>query len=587
MVCTSLGSLLRHLFYFLCSILLIHRVHVQNAIHPQPNQPDKRILILRNRSISRPLPDFTSLNEMYLDSIATTSTTPASATVTTSSSQHGSSAVVASSSSNPDPAPKAQAAGVGGKSEDVYEFKSKDSAPAPSPTEATKVATAKDGKDSTAAVAASSLERGEKRPHSPDDDADGKRQKDNASPATSVGATSTAATAGAKGIRGTRGNSIDRSSSAKSSSAVKKVAVSGSDPNSRSNSAANSPRRAGDEASVGEGAAEQNSDAPKVPPLKISLTGGGNGGNSTQDKKDEAGDSPKADGDESGQDKGVSVDPSDGKSGSGTTSASAASRVTRSRANQGTPEATGSESAEPQNLSEQGAAANPATAAAAASSSSSVPAQPNNNANSSSSSNNSNDRSYEYQVKKRKLRSQVEDSSALPAAAAASAAMSAGTSGLSAGGPGNGNGGGGGCGASSNGNGASGVVTSSASAAVNLSSTGMPSSTSAAAGAAPTAAPAAVPSWREGEPTTDIEKFLKLRDQIKQRWRNIFPVQPKPPQGYKDYLMNKKTYLLEGNKHERLRAIPRIQPPPSLEGPLRQLFMEQVRVIGYRSLRLQ
>lgn len=52
-------------------------------------------------------------------------------------------------------------------------------------------------------------------------------------------------------------------------------------------------------------------------------------------------------------------------------------------------------------------------------------------------------------------------------------------------------------------------------------------------------------------------------------------MQPKPPQGYKDYLMNKKTYLLEGNKHERLRAIPRIQPPPSLEGPLRQLFMEQ------------
>ena len=55
-------------------------------------------------------------------------------------------------------------------------------------------------------------------------------------------------------------------------------------------------------------------------------------------------------------------------------------------------------------------------------------------------------------------------------------------------------------------------------------------------------------------------------------------MQPKPPQGYKDYLMNKKTYLLEGNKHERLRAIPRIQPPPSLEGPLRQLFMEQVRM---------
>ena len=73
----------------------------------------------------------------------------------------------------------------------------------------------------------------------------------------------------------------------------------------------------------------------------------------------------------------------------------------------------------------------------------------------------------------------------------------------------------------------------------------------------------------------DIDKFLKLRKQIEQRWKNIFPVQPKPPQGFRDYLMVRKTYLLQDNAQERLRSIPKIQPPPSLDGPLRQLFIEQ------------
>jgi hypothetical protein len=62
---------------------------------------------------------------------------------------------------------------------------------------------------------------------------------------------------------------------------------------------------------------------------------------------------------------------------------------------------------------------------------------------------------------------------------------------------------------------------------------------------------------------------------VEQRRKNLFPVQPKPPQGFKDYLMNRKTYLLHENAHERLRSIPMIQPPPSLEGPLRELFKSQ------------
>merc|ERR1711892_711146 len=82
---------------------------------------------------------------------------------------------------------------------------------------------------------------------------------------------------------------------------------------------------------------------------------------------------------------------------------------------------------------------------------------------------------------------------------------------------------------------------------------------------------------QSGEPLTDIETHLNIRKQIEQRRKNLFPVQPKPPQGFKDYLMNKKTYHLEGNtgKDSRIQPIPKIAPPPSLEGPLRDLFLSQ------------
>jgi len=78
------------------------------------------------------------------------------------------------------------------------------------------------------------------------------------------------------------------------------------------------------------------------------------------------------------------------------------------------------------------------------------------------------------------------------------------------------------------------------------------------------------------EPMNDIEKYLNIRKQVEQRRKNLFPVQPKPPQGFKDYLMNRKTYLLQENATERLRCIQKILPPPSLgAGPLRELFKEQ------------
>ena len=54
------------------------------------------------------------------------------------------------------------------------------------------------------------------------------------------------------------------------------------------------------------------------------------------------------------------------------------------------------------------------------------------------------------------------------------------------------------------------------------------------------------------EPLNDIEKYLSIRKQVEQRRKNLFPVfLSKPPQGFKDYLMNRKTYLLQGNERCR------------------------------------
>ena len=83
--------------------------------------------------------------------------------------------------------------------------------------------------------------------------------------------------------------------------------------------------------------------------------------------------------------------------------------------------------------------------------------------------------------------------------------------------------------------------------------------------------------WGRTTPQHIFLNHLNIRKQIEQRRKNLFPVQPKPPQGFKDYLMNKKTYHLEGNtgKDSRIQPIPKIAPPPSLEGALRDLFLSQ------------
>lgn len=71
--------------------------------------------------------------------------------------------------------------------------------------------------------------------------------------------------------------------------------------------------------------------------------------------------------------------------------------------------------------------------------------------------------------------------------------------------------------------------------------------------------------------------------QIERRRENLRPVQPKPPQGFKDYLMNRCSYVLAGNATSRLSPI--MTPPAALNQVLKDLFTDQEKE-RYR-LRLQ
>ncbi|XP_043278410.1 dentin sialophosphoprotein [Venturia canescens] len=72
--------------------------------------------------------------------------------------------------------------------------------------------------------------------------------------------------------------------------------------------------------------------------------------------------------------------------------------------------------------------------------------------------------------------------------------------------------------------------------------------------------------------TNCYQLFLNIRKQIERRRKGLFPVQPKPPQGFKDYLMNRCTYVLAGNANKE----PNINPPSTLQAPpMKDLYGEQ------------
>jgi hypothetical protein len=72
--------------------------------------------------------------------------------------------------------------------------------------------------------------------------------------------------------------------------------------------------------------------------------------------------------------------------------------------------------------------------------------------------------------------------------------------------------------------------------------------------------------------------------QIARRRRNLFPVTPKPPKGFKDYLMIRGTYVLHGNSNARL-AVLLLNPPPALAQQMKDTFVDQEK--DRHKLRLQ
>ncbi|XP_037720471.1 ankyrin repeat domain-containing protein 11 [Drosophila subpulchrella] len=56
--------------------------------------------------------------------------------------------------------------------------------------------------------------------------------------------------------------------------------------------------------------------------------------------------------------------------------------------------------------------------------------------------------------------------------------------------------------------------------------------------------------------TNGFQMFLSIRRQIEKKWKSLYPVKPRPPQGYNDYLLTKKTYLLSRNADTSTPDIP-------------------------------
>lgn len=71
--------------------------------------------------------------------------------------------------------------------------------------------------------------------------------------------------------------------------------------------------------------------------------------------------------------------------------------------------------------------------------------------------------------------------------------------------------------------------------------------------------------------TNCYQMYLNIRKQIERRQRTLFPVQPKPPQGFKDYLMNRGTYVLAG----KTQMEPQVNFPSNIAVAMKELFTQQ------------
>lgn len=71
--------------------------------------------------------------------------------------------------------------------------------------------------------------------------------------------------------------------------------------------------------------------------------------------------------------------------------------------------------------------------------------------------------------------------------------------------------------------------------------------------------------------TNCYQMYLNIRQQIERRHRNLFPVQPKAPQGFQDYLMNRRTYVLDAKTQSDVTT----NIPVTIATPMKDLFTLQ------------
>ncbi|XP_046807537.1 ankyrin repeat domain-containing protein 11, partial [Lucilia cuprina] len=70
--------------------------------------------------------------------------------------------------------------------------------------------------------------------------------------------------------------------------------------------------------------------------------------------------------------------------------------------------------------------------------------------------------------------------------------------------------------------------------------------------------------------TNCFQMYMAIRKQIERKWKNIFSVKPRPPQGFHEYLINKQKYLLCQRQNKNFPEIPN-----SLSFQMRDIFLIQ------------
>ncbi|XP_037935934.1 ankyrin repeat domain-containing protein 12 [Teleopsis dalmanni] len=65
--------------------------------------------------------------------------------------------------------------------------------------------------------------------------------------------------------------------------------------------------------------------------------------------------------------------------------------------------------------------------------------------------------------------------------------------------------------------------------------------------------------------TNCFQMFLNIRRQIEKKWKSIDPVKARPPQGFNEYLLSKRTYLLSENAETKAIDTPTFVPPKMKE----------------------